>query len=76
MSSGLLAGTFRDHLLAQGIIREQVIQVSELERWRQLLLMMLAAGILLCKGIPRRRWHKVQRHKAHPEEQAEDQTGA
>jgi len=51
-------------------------QQTLFERWRQLLLMMLAAGILLCKGIPRRRWHKVQRHKAHPEEQAEDQTVA
>ncbi|GAA4499094.1 AhpA/YtjB family protein [Pseudaeromonas paramecii] len=51
-------------------------QQSLFERWRQLLLMMLAAGILLCKGIPRRRWHKVQRHKAHAEEQAEDQTAA
>lgn len=45
-------------------------QQSLFERWRRLLLMMLAAGILLCKGIPRRRWHKVQRHKAHPKDQA------
>ncbi|MGD8584735.1 MAG: aminodeoxychorismate synthase component I [Chloroflexota bacterium] len=32
VSSGLLAGTFRNHLLAKGIIREQVIRVSDLER--------------------------------------------
>jgi len=29
---GLLAGTFRNHLLAEGIVREQVIPIADLER--------------------------------------------
>jgi para-aminobenzoate synthetase/4-amino-4-deoxychorismate lyase len=32
VSSGLLAGTFRNHLLAEGIIREEVILVADLDR--------------------------------------------
>jgi para-aminobenzoate synthetase/4-amino-4-deoxychorismate lyase len=37
-NSGLLAGTFRDQLLAEGKIREQVISVSELKQGRSLFL--------------------------------------
>ena len=32
VSSGLLAGTFRNHLLAEGIIREEVVLVADLDR--------------------------------------------
>ncbi|HEX3253340.1 MAG TPA: aminotransferase class IV, partial [Pyrinomonadaceae bacterium] len=32
ISSGLLAGTFRNHLLAQGKIKERVILVEELTK--------------------------------------------
>jgi para-aminobenzoate synthetase/4-amino-4-deoxychorismate lyase len=34
LSSGLLAGTFRDRLLAEGAIQEKVINVADLGRCR------------------------------------------
>src|SRR5262249_42948757 len=38
ISSGLLPGTFRDQLLAEGKIRERVITVEELKNAKQLFL--------------------------------------
>ena len=32
VSSGLLAGVFRDQLLSEGLIREQVLYVKDLDR--------------------------------------------
>lgn len=39
------------------------------ERMQRLLLIMLAAGILLCKGVPRRRWPTPRRYGAPPPDQ-------
>jgi para-aminobenzoate synthetase/4-amino-4-deoxychorismate lyase len=47
-SSGLLAGTFRNHLLAEGIIREEVILVSDLVRCQ---------GIFLINSV--RKWREA-----------------
>jgi para-aminobenzoate synthetase/4-amino-4-deoxychorismate lyase len=38
VSSGLLAGTFRNHLLAEGVIRERAIPVSDLGRCQAIFL--------------------------------------
>ena len=38
ISSGLLAGTFRQHLLEQGKIQERVVSIADLQRCKQLFL--------------------------------------
>jgi len=38
VSSGLLAGTFRDHLLAEGKVKERVITIEELKTAKQVFL--------------------------------------
>ena len=49
VSSGLLAGTFRQHLLREGIIHEQVITIPDLARCQE---------IFLINSV--RRWQKAR----------------
>jgi para-aminobenzoate synthetase/4-amino-4-deoxychorismate lyase len=44
VACGLLAGTFRAHLLAQGTIREKVVSISDLPRCRQIFLINSVRG--------------------------------
>jgi len=38
VSSGLLAGTFRDHLLAEGTIKQRVITIEDLQNAKEFFL--------------------------------------
>jgi para-aminobenzoate synthetase/4-amino-4-deoxychorismate lyase len=49
LSSGLLAGTYRNHLLAEGVIREQVIRLADLDRCQ---------AIYLINSV--RKWRKAR----------------